>query len=209
MWATQGMSGEVVKIKGEIVIMSAKARVLENSFLYTFSSLLIKAMGFFLLPLYTAFLTPEDYGITNLATSFLSVTTFIVAFSLNSGIVRFYVEYKEDQNKLQRFIGTVIIFVIISSITFALLAIIFNKVLISLFFENIPFFPIILIVLVTLTFITLHNIHQNILQAVQKGKKLTLINLVVFSIIVFLNIVFIVILKLGATGMLLSQLVVY
>ena len=50
--------------------MSAKSKVLENSFLYTFSSLLAKAVGFLLLPVYTLFLTPEDYGITNLVNSF-------------------------------------------------------------------------------------------------------------------------------------------
>lgn len=189
--------------------MSTKKRVLENSFLYTFSSLLIKAMGFLLLPLYTMFLSPEEYGTINLATSFLSVATFVVAFSLNSGIVRFYIEYKDNHEKLRRFIGTVIIFICISSVFFVSVSLIFNQILIDLFFENILFYPIVLITLLTLTFFTLYNIHQNILQAAQDGRKLTTINLIVFSLIVVLNILFIVIFKMGAAGMLLSQLIVY
>ena len=69
--------------------MSAKKKVLENSFFYMFSSLLVKAMGFFLLPIYTIFLTPEEYGVTNLVTGFINTATFIVAFSLYSAAIRF------------------------------------------------------------------------------------------------------------------------
>src|SRR5690625_2960473 len=145
--------------------MSAKKKVLENSLLYTFSSILVMGLGFLLLPLYTKFLTPEDYGITNLVNSFLQVTTIIISFSLNSGIVRFYVDYKNDLKKLKRFIGTVILFVTISSSIFIILGIVFNNILISWFFDGISFFPIVLISLLTLLFLTLHNMHSNILQA--------------------------------------------
>jgi O-antigen/teichoic acid export membrane protein len=34
-------------------------------------------MGFFLLPIYTLFLTPEDFGVTNLVTGFIAVTNFV------------------------------------------------------------------------------------------------------------------------------------
>jgi len=189
--------------------MSAKRKVLENSFLYTFSQMLVKAMGFLLLPLYTLYLSPEDYGIVNLANSFLQVSIFIVAFSLNSGIVRFYVDYKENPNKLRRFLGTVILFVSIASIIFTLLGFGFNNLLISLFFKDISFFPYVFIVLLTISFLTIHDIHQKIIQAMQQGRKLTLINLSVFFLKVILNVIFIVILKLGAVGMLLAQLIVH
>ena len=92
--------------------MRGIGRVLENSFLYTFSSLLTKAIGFLLLPIYTLFLTPEDYGITNLVNSFTSVATYIVAFSLYVAVIRFYVDYKDEQDKLKRFYGTIVTFVL-------------------------------------------------------------------------------------------------
>src|SRR5699024_1906217 len=121
--------------------MSAKGRVLENSFLYTFSKLLVKATGFFLLPLYTLFLTPEDYGITNLANSFLQVGMYIIAFSLNSGIVRFYIDYKDRRDKLKRYLGTVLLFACISGALFISIGLIFNKILINWFFDGISFYP--------------------------------------------------------------------
>lgn len=94
--------------------MTAKKKVLENSFFYIFSSLLVKAMGFLLLPIYTLYLTPDDYGVTNLVTGFVNVATFIIAFSLYSAAIRFYADYKENRRKIKRLYGTLISFVFIS-----------------------------------------------------------------------------------------------
>lgn len=188
--------------------MNGIGRVLENSFLYTFSSLLVKAIGFLLLPVYTLFLTPEDYGITNLVNSFNGVATFIVAFSLYSAIVRFYVDYKDDQEKLRRFYGTVVTFVSLSGCIFVGLMFLFKRFLIAWFFEGITFYPVILIALLTLTFACLHTVHQSILRGMQAGKKLTVINLTVFALQVGFTLVFIGVFKMGAVGVLLAMLVI-
>jgi O-antigen/teichoic acid export membrane protein len=188
--------------------MSDKRKVLENSFLYTFSSLLVKAVGFLLLPIYTIFLSPEDYGITNLVTSFTEVATFIISFSLYSGVIRIYADYKENKEILKRLFGTVIIFISLSSVIFISIGLIFKNVLVLWLFEGVSFFPIVFIALLTLIFVSLHTMHQSILQAMQQGKKLTKINLVVFGLQICLNLVFIGAFKLGAVGMLLAQLII-
>lgn len=188
--------------------MSGKGKVLKNTFLYTFSTLLVKAIGFILLPVYTLFLTPRDYGIINLINSFTQVAVFIIAFSLYSAVVRFYTDFKDEKEKLKRFYGTVIIFVSISGIIFINLGFIFHKLLISCFFQGIDLYPFVAIGLVTLTFVCLHTIHQNIMQGMQHGGKLTLINLVVFGLQVCLNLIFIVIFKLGAVGILLATMMI-
>lgn len=188
--------------------MSSKVKVLENSFLYTLSAMLVKAVGFLLLPVYTHFLTPDDYGIINLVNGFTQVAIFIVAFSLYSAITRFYTDYKEDNEKLKRFYGTIIVFVFISNAIFVSLGIILRNILISWFFAGISFYPVVLIALLTLIFLSLHNVHQSILQGMQQGKKLTITNLVVFGVQVCLNLLFIGILKLGAMGVLLSSLII-
>lgn len=189
--------------------MGAKKKVLENSFLYTFSSILVKATGFLLLPFYTFFLTPEDYGITNLINSFLQVTIYVVTFSLNAGIVRFYVDFKHEEEKLKEFISTIVIFIIFTTNMFIFLSLIFNGFVTDLLFENLSFYPIVLIALISVFFIVMHSVHQHILQAMQIGRRLTKINLIVFFIQVSLNIILISVFKLGAVGMLLAQLFVY
>ena len=188
--------------------MNTKKKVLENSFLYIFSSLLIQAIGFILLPIYTLFLTPQDYGITNLVNGFIHVATFIVAFSLYSAAIRFYADYKDDKERLKTFYGTITTFVLISGIIFFCLAMILREVIASWFFEGISFYPIIFITFLNLTFVSLRTMHQSILQGMQEGKKLTVINLTVLGITILLNLFFIAVLKLGAVGFLIAQLIV-
>lgn len=188
--------------------MSKKGRVLENSFLYIISSLLVKTIGFLLLPVYTRFLTPEDYGVTNLVNSFNQVATFIVAFSLYSAVVRFYADYKEDREKLKRFYGTVIVFVMISGTTFIVLGIIFKDLMITWFFKGVSFYPIVLISLLSITFVSLHTVHQSIMRGIQQGKKLTKVNLITFAAQLCLNLFFVCIIRLGAVGVLLSSFII-
>ena len=187
--------------------MSSKKKVFQNSVLYIFSSLLVKSIGFLLLPIYTYYLTPEDYGITNMIASFTSAT-FIVAFSLYSAVIRFDVDYKDDREKLKRFFGTIITFVFISSLIFFFIALLLRDVVINLFFKGISFFPFVFISFSSLIFISLHTIHQNILKGMQKGKKLTITNLIFFFFQVTLTLILIGVLKLGALGVLLSSLII-
>lgn len=188
--------------------MRGVGRVLENSFLYTFSSLLVKAIGFLLLPVYTLFLTPDDYGITNLVSSFTGVATFIVTFSLHRAIIRFYTDLKDDREKLKRFYGTTVLFVFLSGCVFVGFMFLFRVLLIRWFFEGVAFFPFVVIALLGLIFACLHTVHQSILQGMQAGKRLTVINLVVFFFNVGFNLTFISVFKMGAAGVLLSSLLV-
>ena len=61
-------------------------KVVINSIVYASSGILLKCFSFFLLPLYTAYLSTEDYGITSIATSFINTMGFVVAFSLFSAV---------------------------------------------------------------------------------------------------------------------------
>lgn len=188
--------------------MSGKKTVLANSFYYTFSSFLVKAFGFFLLPVYTAYLSPGDYGITNLVHSFLSVATFLVSFSLYAAIPRFFVEYKEDQEKVKSLFGSIIIFTFIMGLIFLCVSILFSKVIVRFLFTGIPFYPYVLIALIMLLFQSLHTIHENVLRAIQKGRILASLGVIVFLLQTGITIIFVVILKLGSVGVLLSQAII-
>lgn len=187
--------------------MREKNKVLLNSALYTFNTILLKAMSFLLLPLYTHFLTPEDYGVTNLLACFTSVASFIIAFSLYAAVSRFYVDYKNDIEKLKRFYGTVLTFVFLSGSVFLALSIIFRNILVSLFFKGLNFYPVVLIGIVGLVFACIYTVYQNILQGMQNSKKYTMTSTVYFLFSLGLNLLFIGVFKLGAKGVLIASLI--
>ena len=184
-----------------------KNKVITNSIVYTICGLLLKCFNFFLLPLYTSYLTTSDYGITTICTSFTSVMGFIIPLSLYSAIMRFYVEYKDDGEKLKTFYGTIVSFVFISGAIVSFLLICFNKILIKYIFQGIDFFPIIFVCIINLVFSCQHTVYGRILQSQQKAMRASVVSVISFLFTVALNILFVVGFRMGALGALLSTLI--
>ena len=182
-------------------------KVILNSVIYTASGLLQKCFSFFLLPLYTVYLTTEDYGITSIAHSFISVAVIFAMCSIQYAVSRFYVELKADQEKLKRFYGSVAGFSIISCLIVGLLMTVFRSVLIKYIFAGINYYPVILICLLQILFNAQHTIYAHILQSQQKAMKNSVLTLLHFLLTVGLNILFVVILNMAAVGVLLASLI--
>jgi len=185
---------------------SAK-KVISNSLVYTVSGLLIKCFNFFLLPLYTAYLSTSDYGITSIAASFLSTMGFIASFSLFSAVMRFYVDLKEDEHRLKRFYGTITVFVLLSGLVLWGLLIALHKPLSEYVFSGVDFFPVIFLCLCTMVFNCQYQIYENILKSQQKAVKCSILSICYFLLMIACTILFVVVLKKGATGVLLATLV--
>lgn len=186
---------------------TSNKKVISNSIIYTATGLLLKCFSFFLLPLYTAYLSTEDYGIRSIAESFMSTMGFVVAFSLFSAVNRFYVDLKNDSEKLKRFYGTVILFTFASSGIWVIVLTAFREYLSKIVFTGIDFYPVICICLISLVFSCEHNIYENILKSQQKALKVSILSISYFVLTVCLNILFIVRMRLGVTGVLLATLI--
>lgn len=186
---------------------STTGKLLSNSIIYAASGLLLKCFSFFLLPLYTAYLTTEDYGITSVATSFITTMSYIVALSSFSSIMRFYVDLKEDPKKLKRFYGTIISFVFLSGLLWGGLLTVFRAPLSKYVFSGADFFPVILICLISLVFNCQHTVYSTILRSQQRAIKVSILNVAYFFLSLGLNVFFVVVLKRGATGVLLATMI--
>lgn len=168
---------------------------------------MLKCFSLFLLPLYTVYLSTEDYGIQSVANSFISTMAFVVAFSLFSAVMRFYVDLKNDEVRLKRFYGTVILFVFGSAITFGVLFCLFRRFLVRYVFSDIPFYPVVFICIITLVFNCQQQIYINILRSQQKAIKCSVLSIAYFFVTLGFNIIFVVGKRMGATGVLLSLLI--
>lgn len=183
-------------------------RVILNSGLYSITSIFQKAIGFFLLPLYTIFLTPKDYGITGLVNSFTGVLSMLFTLSLTGAVTRFYYEYKDEPDKLRDFWGSIIVFVMLNSIVLSLTIIFFKDIFVVPFIKGIEFSPYILIGILTVVVTPVYNIYQSILQTKEDAKTYSINSSLYFLAMLILNIMFIVVFKWGATGQLLAYLLV-
>jgi O-antigen/teichoic acid export membrane protein len=182
--------------------MASNKELVENSILYTFSGLLTKGVNFLLLPFYTAFLTPKDYGIYSLISSFVSMAFYFVSLGLESALIRFYSAFKNDKEKLSRMIGTCVITVSISTSMFSTLCIIFRKFIAHTIMEGVSFSPYVMIALFELGCSSINILYRTVLRASGNGKKLTVSSLSVFFSTAIITILLISLFKYGAVGML-------
>ena len=182
-------------------------KTLKNSSLYTFASFLQKGVGFFLIPVYTRFLTPDDYGILNVLSSVMGFLSIIFMLSLHAAATRFHFN-NESKTYRASVWGTIVILVLLNSIFMGGLAIWFHNYLIDPFVGNIPFWHLSIWALLTTIFNPIYNLYQYWLQTVENGKTYTINLLSNYFLSLSLNILTIVVLGWGVFGMLFSTFVV-
>lgn len=187
--------------------MGEKKKVLKNSMVYIFSNFLIRAFNFFLLPLYTTYLTTEDYGTTNLIKNFTAVMSITCVFSLYAAVARFYIIYKDDKEKVKRFFGTLITFTFLSGICFIVIVFLGKPVFMKYIFKGLKFMPTVIIAVIGVVFTSLYSMYQYILKGTEQAKKSAITSIFYFFIMLFLNITFVVVFKLGANGVILATLI--
>lgn len=70
-----------------------------SSAIYFVGAALSRSIGFFLLPLYTKYLSPIDYGYFDLSCTYLSLVASIIFFEIHNGILRYILKSAETHNK--------------------------------------------------------------------------------------------------------------
>lgn len=187
--------------------MSNTKKLAANSILYTISGLLSKCLSFFLMPIYTMFLTSADLGTKDLILSFNSVFTYLILLSLDSALMRFYVSYKDDKEQLKRLYSTIFWFVLILSGVVTVILFLFKDVFMRNIFGDIEFYPYVALGLVILVIQTTQVLYRRYLESSMQGKKQTVIGIVNLIATALLTILFIAVFKIGVLGVLLAILI--
>ena len=183
--------------------------VFANSITYSIGNLLLKAFSFLLLPLYTAYLSTEQYGVLNLASSFYTIVGCFVTLSLQFSVARFYADIKDDKEKVAKMYGTIILFVTFIGFLISVLLLLFHNFLTEYLFNNIPFYPIILLSIAISVVNGLYSIYQDILKGMQEAKRSVILSFVFFFLLIGLNILTVVVFEKGEVGILFSYYLVY
>lgn len=182
-------------------------KLIGNASIYLFGNLIQKALGFLLIPLYTRFLTPSDYGMTGIAISVGSVVTIAFGLGIPGSIARLYYEYNDSEERIKEFISSHFLFLAGSiAILVALLSFFGGWVWDRWLGSQIPFSPYIQIVLWTSYADILIQVPLSMYRAQQKSKQFIIAQVANFLLSVLLAILFVGILKQGAKGQLIGSL---
>lgn len=161
-------------------------KLIKNISFYSIGNILQQATTFMLLPIYTKYLTPMDYGIFNSMNVLQSIIVVFMTFGTEKSIYRLIYDYKSKDERM-KFIGSVVLIIsIIASIITSIFFLIPNHL--SKIFSNISFYPYYSYTILSSFLLVYSNIPKILLQVEEKSQQflvLSLIQLVLYNCLVW------------------------
>jgi O-antigen/teichoic acid export membrane protein len=184
-------------------------RLARGSLVYIVANFGIRALNFLLLPLYTRFLSPADYGIVSVAETVAAVLIAVISLGLDAGVCRLYFQYVGDPTRLQRCISSLLSFAGLSTLLPVVVILLLGQHLpswaVSRF--SIPFYPYIAMAIATAALLQTVQYRLRLYQMQERASTYGLLAMGVFLTTVASVIALVVFVRWGAFGMLLGKLV--
>lgn len=178
--------------------MSRRTELAKNTAILTVGKICTQCISFFLLPLYTAILSTEEYGTFDLLVTYSTLLLPLVNWQLDQGLFRFMLDYRGNKKEQGKIFSTLIFFSTIQSIVYIVF---FISIKPFLKIENSYFL---------LLYVVLHVYTALFLQFVRGlgySVKYTIASFISASATTVFNVIALVILRLGMQGLLISTLV--
>lgn len=193
-----------------LLLKLKNSRLLKNIGVYTLGNIIQKAAEFLLLPLWARFLTPADYGIVGILTSYIGVILPFLGLGLQAYVAFIYYQFEQDRDKLGSAIFSIGLFQLFFSLSLTILMIAFGRGFWSLITKSdIGFSPFAILMLLIVFFEAVNAIPMALYQVRQKASVYISLQLAIFGLNVIFSLIFIVALKMGAYGKMLATLLPY
>lgn len=194
------------RIKG-VVHTLLEHDLLGGAAVYVLGNLLQKAAAFLLIPLYTYYLSPGDFGITGIVQSTNQILTIVLALGINSAIQRYYYDYYEDETQLKQYISSTFLFLTVTASAASLGLYLGGKPVWNVLFRQVPFAPYAQLMIWTVWGSVLTQYALNLYRARQKSVRFVVTQLGSFLLTTTATIYFVAFRHLGARGQLMGLLV--
>ncbi len=181
--------------------------LLKHASIYGMAPIIGRVVSFFMIPLYTSFITPSEYGIMEIVHVVVSLLQTVIGMGVVSGVAVFYFEAKTqvDKNKVvsTAFLG-------LGGLAIATIAVLmfFSSMLAELALDSAEYAKYFYVSFAAMGFGVLNDINTNYFRINKKSKTVVIISLSTLIVNVSLNIFFLVYLEMGVWGIFLSTLIV-
>ena len=174
-------------------------KVLNHTIIYGLGKSSLQIVGFILLPLYTRFLTPSDYGILSLVNFFTGFFLAIFVLGTSTSVFRYYLESDDSILKQKACYSSLLLVSVWSSIILVLLFP-FKNFISFLLFDTDIYGAYVMLGLCTTALGAISSIPMFIIRAEDKAGLFISNNLIRMFLRVGLGITFVVALKRAALG---------
>lgn len=172
--------------------MNRNKELAKNTIILTVGKICTQFVSFLLLPLYTALLVPEEFGIVDLFNTYIALLVPIFNWQFENGLFRFILDHRESESWIKKVFSTVILTNIFQSVVYLIFFIIAQFFIVSEY----KYFLAIDVFL---------NIFLNTLLQFPRGignnTKYSIASFLSATSTVVLNVVFIAGFRMGALGM--------
>ena len=180
--------------------------IIRDTSIYGIFNVLSKSISFFMLPIYTRFLSPSDYGTLEIIEISASIFEIFAGIGLTYAVFKFYHKYDEIAEKA-KVVSTALTSVIVMNLTFAIIGITSSKYLTLLIFEDLSYQTYLIVIFFRIVVTGSISLGIDYLRLINKPTLYVVLSLTRLISAVVLNIVFLVILGWGVIGILLSSII--
>lgn len=177
---------------------SEKKTFFKNTVILAFGKILTQLTSFLLLPLYTAFVSTEDFGLVDLVTTYAFLAAPILTAHIELAAFRYLVDYRNDKRKTDALQKTVMSFTVIMLLIFAGLAIALKGLI------NIRLIEYIIGYFVTLV---IFNLFQNFARGQGKNLVYSVSSCIYGVTVITTSVITLMVFNLGARGLLASYII--
>lgn len=178
--------------------MSREKSLVKNTIIITIGKVCTQLITFFLLPVYTALLSTEEYGTIDLLNTLVSLCLPIVTFQIEQALFRHLIDSRNNESEIKNTITTTLVTITVQSIIYLLLF-----AIISPFIHNQYKYYLATNVIACI----FSSIMLQISRGLGDNKKYAVGSFITAFTTVILNVVFIVGFRWGAYGMLTASLI--
>ncbi len=179
--------------------MSKKKELFKDTIILFFSKALTQFISIIMLPLYTSKLSTADYGIVEIVTNYIYLFMPLVTFQIEMAAFRFLINEKKEKNQNIIISNSIFMTILMIIVTIFVIAILNN------FFKIDNFIYIILMFIS----ITICNIFMQIVRGLNKTLDYAIGSIIIGTITVSCNFIFLNFLNYGIISMYLSIIIAY
>ena len=100
--------------------LSREKSLVKNTIIITIGKVCTQLITFFLLPVYTALLSTEEYGTVDLLNTLISLCLPIVTFQIEQALFRHLIDSRNNESEIKNTITTTLVTITVQSIIYLL-----------------------------------------------------------------------------------------
>jgi O-antigen/teichoic acid export membrane protein len=173
---------------------------------YGISTVLSRAIGFVMIPIYTRYLSPSDYGVLEILELAMNLLSIIVGVGLADAVARFFYLYETEEGKSEVVSSALILLSLLTGITGAI-GYVYSNSLSIILFSGAQYSDYVRVSLISFVFSTVLELPLVYIRARERSFSYSTISIARLVVGLGLNIFFLVYMKLGVIGILYSSLI--